>query len=309
MIGCSLTNIKTTTLNLLKNTELTALNQDTLYQQAYIVALQDGCHILVKDIEKRWGKKRAFAVYNPNNASKTVQVGFAGLDLGGNVRLRDVFEQTDLGEFSDSYEVTVPAHGTRIYVATADKRLERIRYEAETAYISDYQEIKNNQAEKTGIYEAADYCSAGFKAGWLGYSEKNDLQWRDVYSDQGGEYTMTIGFISGESRNITVSVNGQKVKTMSVNSGGWQKGGTAKLTVTLQPGCNTIRLSNATNWMPDIDYMEIVSNMTTAVKDHKRDTISAGGDHHFVYDLHGRSVDAEHSRGIVINNGQKVLHQ
>ena len=65
---------------------------------------------------------------------------------------------------------------------------------------------------KTGIYSESDECSGGAKAGWLGYSEKNDLQWRDVYSEDGGEYTMTLAFITGESRNVYVSVNGMLVK-------------------------------------------------------------------------------------------------
>lgn len=259
LIGCDLTTIKSTTLALLKNTELIALNQDTLYQQAYIVACTNDCYVLVKDLGQRQGTKRAFAVYNPNDAAKTVQVGFADLCLAGEVSLRDVFARKDLGTFSDKYEVNVPAHGTRIYVAEAAQRLERTLYEAETARISDYQELKNNQSEKTGIYEAASFCSGGHKAGWLGCSAQNDLQWRDVYSQQGGSYTLTIGFISGENRNITVSVNGKVVKTISVNSGGWTTVGTTSMEIQLQPGTNVIRLSNASNWMPDIDYIRLTA--------------------------------------------------
>jgi hypothetical protein len=309
LIGCDLSSIKATTLSLLKNKELIALNQDPLCQQAYVVALVNGCYILVKDIETLGGVKRAFAVYNPNDAAKSVQVGFADLDLAGTVRLRDVFQKKDLGEFSDSYEVSVPAHGTRIYVAEADIRLERRRYEAETAYISDYQEIKNNQAEKTGIYEAADYCAGGYKAGWLGQSEKNDLQWRNVYSDNGGEYTLTIGFICGENRNITVSVNGQRVKTINVNSGGWQKVATRTLTITLQQGQNTIRLSNASNWMPDIDYIELECENPTAINNVHTNPVNDNR----CYDLQGRpskaSTHPTSASRIIISNGQKQLRQ
>jgi len=304
LIGCNLTNIKTTTLALLKNKELIALNQDTLFQQAYVVALINGCHLLVKDIETLNGKKRAFAVYNPNDQAKGVPVDFPKLDLAGTVRLHDVFQQVDLGEYTEGYVVSVPAHGTRIYVAEADRRLERTRYEAETAYISDYQEIKNNQEEKTGIYEAADYCAGGYKAGWLGQSEKNDLQWRNVYSTEGGEYTMTIGFISGESRSISVSVNGKRVKTVSVNSGGWQKVGTTQVTINLEKGQNTIRLSNATGWMPDIDYMELKANNPSAIDKVK----SQSSTNDKAYDLQGRPVQKETARGIIIDHQRKILH-
>ena len=300
LIGCNLTNIKSTTLALLKNEELIALNQDPLCLQAYVAGLSNGCHILVKDVETLLGTKRAFAIYNPNDASKKVQVRFADLDLGGTVRLRDCFDKSDLGEFTEKYEVTVPAHGTRIYVAEAGKRLERTRYEAETAYISDYQELKNNQTEKTGIYEAATFCSAGFKAGWLGCSEQNDLQWRDVYSTGGGEYQLTIAFISGENRNITVSVNGQRVTTVSANSGGWQTVGKKSVTVSLQQGRNVIRLSNASNWMPDIDYIELTPIVANTIHETEKDKSAQSGS----FDLQGRTATTT-TRGFVIKNGEK----
>ena len=304
LIGCDLRNIKTTTLNLLKNDELIALNQDPLYQQAYIAGLSNGCHILVKDIETLNGTKRAFAVYNPNDAAKSVQVGFADLDLGGTIKLRDVFLKKDLGTFTDTYKVTVPAHGTRIYVAEADYRLERTHYEAETAYISDYQELKNNQTERTGIYEAATFCSSGFKAGWLGYSEQNDLVFRDIYSLEGGEYKLTIAYITGENRNMTISVNGQKAETVSVNSGGWSTVAKRTVNITLQKGRNTIRLSNAANWMPDIDYIElhpvIPNSLPTVRQKHGKAATAA-------YDLSGRQPHG--SRTITIQNGRKFLNK
>ncbi|MBR1933758.1 MAG: alpha-galactosidase [Prevotella sp.] len=303
LIGCDLTTIKATALALLKNEELIALNQDTLYQQAYIVGINNGCHILVRDIENLGGPKRAFAIYNPNDAAKTVQVGFADLCLSGSVKLRDLFERKDLGTFTEKYEVSVPAHGTRIYMAEADTRLERTRYEAETAYISDYQELKNNQTERTGIYEAATYCSSGFKAGWLGYSEQNDLQWRDVYSQEGGEYTLTIAYISGEARNISIDVNGQRVQTVSVNSGGWSTVAKKTLKVNLQKGRNTIRLSNATNWMPDIDYIDLTPTTPSGI--HAATSRSSLDAH--PYDLTGRPATS--SSTIRIVNGKKTLAQ
>jgi hypothetical protein len=305
LIGCDMTNIKSQTLTLLKNKELIALNQDPLYQQAYVAGLTNGCHILVKDIETQNGTKRAFALYNPNDDARAATIKFSQIDLAGKVQLRDVFQKKDLGDFENQYEVTIPAHGTRIYVAEGETRLERTRYEAETAYISDYQEIKNNQAEKTGIYEAATYCSAGYKAGWLGQSEQNDLQWRNVYSDNGGKYRLTIAYISGENRNITVSVNGKKVQTVNVNSGGWSTVGRRNIDINLEKGYNIIRLSNATGWMPDIDYMELKLTEPSAIGNI---TVTPDNDAP-TYDLQGRRINPNQTRGIVITNGQKILHQ
>ena len=305
LIGCDMTSIKTTALNLLKNKELIALNQDPLQLQAYVAGLTNGCHILVKDVETLNGNKRAFAIYNPNDATKTVAVKFSQIDLAGKVALRDVFQKKDLGEYEDQFEVTIPSHGTRIYVAEAETRLERTRYEAETGYISDYQELKNNQAEQTGIYETSDICSAGYKAGWLGQSEKNDLQWHNVYSAEGGKYRMTIGYISGENRNITVSVNGKKVQTVSVNSGGWSTVGRRSIDINLEKGANVIRLSNPSGWMPDIDYMELKSTEPSAISN---PTATPANNNGRTYDLQGRPADPNRTRGIIITGGQKILH-
>lgn len=263
LIGCDLTSIKPSALKLLKNQDLIGLNQDRLFQQAYLVALTNGCHVLVKDIEERNGTKRAFAVYNPNDMAKDVAVKFSDLCMGGSVKLRDAFEQKDLGKFSGQFEVSVPAHGCRIYIAECEHRLERVRYEAETAYISDYQELKNHQTERTGIYEKASYCSAGYKASWLGMSEENDLVFRDVYSPDGGEYTLTIGFISGDNHLICVGVNGRTVETVEAKGSGWNQISEKSLKIRLNKGNNTIRLSNATAWLPDIDYIDI-KNGTSA---------------------------------------------
>jgi hypothetical protein len=266
------------------------------------VAKKNDCHILVKDFEQLGGTKRALAVYNPNDAAKTVQVDFVNLDLAGTVALRDVFAQKDLGRFTGQYEVTVPAHGTRIFVAQAQERLERTRYEAETAYISDYQELKNNQTEKTGIYEYADYCSCGLKAGWLGMSEQNDLQFRDVYSDEGGEYDMTIAYIAGENRSVRIDVNGQRVHTLSLNSGGWATVAEKEVKITLQKGRNIIRLSNSAGWMPDIDYIDLKSTALSGIRAMK--TVPAMRDSQD-FDLSGRP--ARQGARLRVQHGKKIV--
>ncbi len=259
LIGCDMRNVRPDALKLMKNADLIGINQDKTFQQAYLVKRTNECYILVRDIETINGKKRAFAVYNPNDDTRRVTINFAEIDLGGKVLLRDCFEQKEIGDFIGGFQVTVPAHGTRIYKATAKQRLERRRYEAEAGYISDYQEVKNHEAEKTGIYISDNNCSSGYKACWLGQSEKNDLVWDNVYAPKGGKRTLTIAYMSAEDRQFTVSVNGKKLETKTVNSGDWRKIGQVSIPIKLKKGNNVIRLSNAEGWMPDIDYIEVKS--------------------------------------------------
>ena len=300
LIGCDMSTLSTANLNLLKNTELIALNQDPLYQQAYLACKINDCYVMVKDIEVANGTKRAFAIYNPNDEAKSVTLNFKDIDLAGNVALRDVYLKSDAGSYTESFQVTVPKHGTKIFVAEANTRLERIRYEAETGYCDAYTEIDWGKCQ----YSEAANCSGGYKAGWLGGSAKNDLQWRNVYSKAGGKYKLTIGYICGENRNITVSVNGKTVKTQSYNSGAWDKVGEKTMNITLEPGDNVIRLSNTSGWMPDIDYIDVIPDAQTGV-----DEISATTDKgQQLYNLQGRKVKDAQTRGIVISsNGKKYV--
>ena len=259
LIGCDMRNLSGPTKKLLTNKELIALNQDPLHLQAHIAYKDGDVFVLVKDIETKYGKKRAVALYNPAVKGNFCTLDFAKLELGGNVLLRDLIENKDQGTYADSFKVMVPGHGVKIYLATADERLERKRYEAETGYISDYQEIKNNQTERTGVYVYDDSRSGGLKVGWLGFSEENDLVFDNVYSANGGEYELTIGFVSGEDRKIHVDVNGEKITVLNGNTDRKDETGTpiVSVKVLLNPGENTVRLYCPDYFMPDIDYMDV----------------------------------------------------
>ena len=130
---------------------------------------------------------------------------------------------------------------------------------------------------------------------------KNSLQWRNVYSQTGGKYKLTIAYICGENRNITVSVNGKTVKTQSYNSGGWEKVGQKSIDITLEPGDNVIRLSNASSWMPDLDYIELTLLEPTALNETK--TTAVKGQQ--LYNLQGQKVNGSNAHGIVISDSGK----
>lgn len=255
LIGCDISKASSTALAVLKNPELIALNQDPLGLQAYIAEYKDGCYVMVKDIQELNGNVRAFAIYNPTNARKSYTLDFSTIDLGGKVQLRDLVMKYDKGEYDGSYTVSVPAHGTVVYKATAEQRLERTKYEAETGYIGEYQEIK--WAEYGRYVEDAN-MSGGYRVEYIGRGKNNGLKFLDVYSKTGGEYYMSVVYFSGENRNITVDVNDTKATTMtSLNSGGWGTKATKTVKINLKKGHNTINLYNTTGWMPNIDYMTL----------------------------------------------------
>ena len=251
LIGCDLGRIRPQALALLKNPELIALSQDAPHQQAYPVAFTDGTHVLVKDVDELNGLRRAVVFYNPTDTATQVSLHLSDVDLSGVTAVRNVIDRSDEAlPTDDRLRVTVPRHGCRIYLLTATRRLDRRLYEAEAAYITAYQELWNNQARGTGVYEYDPQCSSGMKATWLGRSPQNDLQWRNVYVRKGGKRTLTFRCLSSGNREFTLSVNGRDVKTCRVEGNA-----TVSVEVKMSRGNNTIRLHNDTAPMPDIDCM------------------------------------------------------
>ena len=307
LIGCDVSTIKESALKLLSNEDLIAIDQDSLGLQASVVKNNNGVYTLVKDFQQRNGLTRVACVYNSTASARTVNVSFADLCLGGNVSVYDVFDKSTT-TLSGTMKVSVPSHGVKVFRLTGENRLTRTVYEAETAYLTDYQELKNNQSEETGIYEEMTGCSGGAKAGWLGRKASNDLQWRDVYVPVDGEYTMTLAVISGENRDIYYDVNGVSVGKITCNTGGWSNIKSYTVKVNLNAGNNVIRLYNASNWMPDIDCMRL-SSVPTGIKSVTVQTSSEKE----VFDLNGRAVSVKGQdvktslpKGVYIVDGKKV---
>ena len=286
LIGCDMSTLTPEAMDLLCNKELIALNQDSLALQAYVAKydINDSTYVFVKDIETLEGTTRAIALYNPSETSKFVSIDYADIQLEGVTQVRDLYEHRDLvvtgkkakryakanAEFTGSTLTRmVPAHGCRIYKVTADTRLERSLYEAETAYLSSYQELNNPWALFTGTYQKDNECSGGAKAILIGQRAANDLQWRNVISHEGGDYEMTIrckakkdvktqiswGYEWTDGQHFFVSTNEGVGEPVFANTKGeW---GEVNCKVHLDKGTNVIRLYHDRDALPEIDCMTL----------------------------------------------------
>lgn len=256
LIGCDMTKIPAASLNLIKNPELIALNQDPLMLQAHIRQVQNGVYLFVKDIEKRHGCTRAVALYNPTDKEQMFTLNMDYIDLGGTVRIRDLVNRKDLPEVvNGNLVVNVPPHDTHFYKLTAAKRRERRVYEAESGWLEAFQMLTNNQTAGTAIYEDDPHCSAGGKVTWLGGSPENYLEWKHVWSRSGGTYKMTITYLKGIGHRLFYSVNGITAPRLILKTP--QVLNTHTVTIRLKKGVNVIRLYNNTGGTPDIDKITL----------------------------------------------------
>ena len=235
LIGCDLTKIKPQTLALLTDPQLISINQDPLGLQAYVAKRQGDCYVLVKDIKELNGRERAVAFVNLSDKETTMTLDLQEIDLVG-----------------DALSASLPPHATRVFIVKGKQRLQRKRYEAETAFLSSYQEIKNHQVYLTAIYEEDSRCSGGVKASWLGGRATNDLRWRDVYVQKAGKYALRLQCLTPESRTLYVDVNGKTIDSLTYTADGEQT-----VFATLKKGRNEVRLWNNKGRMPDVDCMTI----------------------------------------------------
>lgn len=265
VLGNDVRIIPPATLKLVTNPYLLRMNQDPLGLQAYVAARFGDAYVLVKDADERFGKSRYVALYNSDDSEYEFTVSSASLDLGGKVAAFDLVEKADVGEFEGEVSVKVRPHAAKFYRFDAEKRLDRVIYEAETAYLSDYSEVDTTSYGSTAssriqgraYYESVPKASGGVAVVNLGGRDTNDLIWKDVHVSESGKYDLVFRCESKENRNIYVQVDGGERRRLYFQN---LKDGFADITlpVDLAKGSHVVRLVNPYGMMPDVDFMKVV---------------------------------------------------
>ena len=256
LIGCDVRSIPPSTKALITNPYLLAVNQNDLGCQAYVVQRDGDASVLVKDADERFGRSRYVALYNGSDEEREFKVSADALDLGGAIDAFDLVEMADVGRFEGNVSVRVAPHASKFYRFDAEKRMVRRVYEAETAFLTDYQELVDAAKAGTAFPDKRGDASGGVIVRYVGNRETNDLAWRDVKVDASGEYVLSFSYASPDDRAFDVSVDGGAAMRIAAPSTGGAIG-TARASVRLAAGVHAVRLSNASAWMPDMDCMTL----------------------------------------------------
>lgn len=106
------------TLNVLCNAEVIAIDQDPLGHQAKILRQSQNEFVLVKDLED--GSK-AVGLFNLDDHPAKVAVAWNELGIDGRARVRDLWQQKDLGKYGKQFESKIPRHGVALIKITSLK--------------------------------------------------------------------------------------------------------------------------------------------------------------------------------------------
>lgn len=102
-----MTSLDPFTLNVLCNSEVIDIDQDSLGKQGKIVRKTDKEFILAKPLEDG---SVAVGLFNLSTEPLTISLDFADAGTGGKRKVHDVWHQKDMGVFRDRFKYEVGAH-------------------------------------------------------------------------------------------------------------------------------------------------------------------------------------------------------
>ena len=245
LIGCDVRKLPETTYELVTNPYLLMMNQNDLASPPKVVQREGEAYVLVKDADETFGKARYLALYNAEDVARDFTVMFAKLGLYGKVRVFDLGERADLEIQENALSLNVPAHGAKFFRLDAEKRdlPDALVYEAEDAYLAEYQEIRDAGKSGTPHFVQLKGASGGVIVNGLGSRASNDLLWRDVRVPKNGLSLRVKTFdLAGTPRTYAIEVDGKPFREGED---------------TLFAGVHAVRLFNATQPLPGIDYLEV----------------------------------------------------
>ena len=222
----------------------------------HFAAVTDEDHVQ-EDMKAIMGPERAVVVMNLSEEERSIDVSVEALGFKGPISLYDCFTHSEREDLAceTSFSLTLAPHASAAFFAKG-KRIEKSVYQAEESYMKMFSTIEGVASPSYLPSESADM---GMYAAGLGSSEDNWLQWDNVFSCRGGEYIASIRYASKEKTAFTVSVNGEDITwfenlTTGDDSSAWD---TVNFKVKLNKGLNTVRLLNATGFMPGIDCLTL----------------------------------------------------
>jgi alpha-galactosidase len=251
-----------TSLAIMSNKEVLAINQDPLGKQAQLVRRYtvEEWDIWMGDLS---GSRKVIGIANWRNQSKSVSVDLASLGISSTAA-RDVWAAKDAGTLSGTQTVNLAAHELKLWVLS---NITTANTPSSTYYQAASAKLTGGSSVTT--CSSGDCLPTGKKVGNIGsgstvtFSAKAKSTKALVGVDFiNYDYAFTTAWDWGSNtRNMTIAVNGGSAKRWAFPLSGEDWYQTGRLTVELdglKNGSNSIVFANVgTAYTPDLVGIEI----------------------------------------------------
>jgi len=271
LLGVDLTQLNSTELADLKNSNIVAVDQDgidarrivsNVNQQAYAKTEQNGDVVL--------------GLFNYNGSgSQTVTVSLAAAGITGSAAATNLWTGASAGTLSGTYSVTLAAGASQIL---------RLAPISGTQGSTTYEAASSGNTLAGGAATAScNSCLGGEKVGFVG--EGGTLTFNNVNVPSTGNYAVQLDYLDGTSgttgRSSTITVNGTSVETLTdTPTGSFQNPGSTTVSLPLNAGSNTIEFSNSSAYAPDFEAITVptsaISATTTYLGASSTNTLAGG---------------------------------
>lgn len=131
--------------------------------------------------------------------------------------------------------------------------------EAPNAKLEGYTYYECEDGTLSGAASVSDgmMCSGGKKVGFVGNGSFNSVT-HTVTVDEAGEYELLVYYCTGEERGINIVVNdADRYEMTGLSGAGFDMPSTASITISLNAGENTIKLTRNSGYAPDLDMIAV----------------------------------------------------
>lgn len=255
LLGVDLTKLNSTESADLANAAVVAVDQDgidarrvvsNVNQQAFAKTEQNGDVIL--------------GLFNYSGAAaQTVTVSLAAAGIDGSATATNLWTGASAGTLSGTYSVTLAAGASQLL---------KLVPVAGTSGSTTYQAAASSNTLAGGaVAVACNSCLGGAKVGFVGNG--GTLTFNGVQAPSTGNHEVRLTYLDGTSgtvgRSATVTVNGTAVQTLAFTpTGSFANPGTVTISLPLNAGANTVELSNASAYAPDVAAITVPTHATAS---------------------------------------------
>ncbi|HEX4207845.1 MAG TPA: carbohydrate-binding protein [Ktedonobacteraceae bacterium] len=253
--GDDLTKLDSYGLSLLTNDEVIAVDQaghparpvvQSSNQQVWYAKNRDGSYTV--------------ALFNLDSSQNTVTANWRDLGFTGSASVRDLWQHSNLGQYTNSFSASLPAHGSRLLTVRpkhpGSRPVPPTHNPGNTSYEA---ESPANTLGGNAQVVSCTTCSGGAKVGNVGNG--GTLQFNNVNKQKSGIYTMTVYYTDGDSgRPMYASFNGASGVLLDFHGdsdNNWNRVQEMQVSVRLNAGNNTIKFFDDSGASPDLDRITV----------------------------------------------------